>query len=423
VLLSGPAGTGKSLACLLRLYHDATTIPGLRCLIVRKTRASLTESALVTLERDILEPSGVEFGRASRAMRRSYPLANGSQIVIGGLDSQTKIMSTDFDRVYVQEAIELVEAEWETITTRLGRGGNFGQLISDTNPDKPSHWLKQRCDLGRTLMLESRHEDNPVLYDATLQDWTPAGTAYLEKLDKLTGPRLQRLRHGRWVQAEGVVYDGWDAAVHLLDRVLIRDSWPRYLAIDFGYTNPFVCQWWAQDPDGRLYLYRETYRTQRLVEDHARSIKYLGRNEPAPRAVICDHDAEDRATLMKHLGLPTTPARKEISPGIQAVASRLRPAGDGKPRLFILRDALVERDERLAEAKLPGSTVEEIDGYVWDTGGNRRTGEQPLKLHDHGMDCVRCLVMHFDRRARVVHNFTGCKFGMIRPGAARLGGF
>jgi predicted transcriptional regulator len=40
--------------------------------------------------------------------------------------------------------------------------------------------------------------------------------------------------------------------------------------VDFGYTNPFVMQWWAEDPDGRLYLYREIYRTRRLVEDHAK---------------------------------------------------------------------------------------------------------------------------------------------------------
>jgi PBSX family phage terminase large subunit len=401
----------------LRLYHDAVTIPGLRCLILRKTRASLTESALVTFERDIAEPSGLSIGRASRAMRRNYSLANGSQIVIGGLDSQTKVMSTDFDRVYVQEAIELTESEWETLTTRLGRRGTFGQLLADTNPDKPSHWLKQRCDVGRTVMLQSRHEDNPILYDAVAGKWTLAGIAYLEKLDKLTGPRLQRLRYGRWVQAEGVVYEGWDAAIHLIDRFVIRESWPRYLVVDFGFTNPFVCQWWAQDPDGRLYMYREIYHTHRLVEDHARTIKYLGHNEPQPRAVICDHDAEDRATLTKHLGMTTTSARKDLSPGLQAVASRLRPAGDGKPRLFLMRDALSERDERLTEAKLPACTAEEIDGYIWDTSGTRKKGEQPVKAHDHGMDCLRYLTMHFDGRAPTIHNLVGSgKWGSARAG-------
>ena len=33
-------------------------------------------------------------------------------------------------------------------------------------------------------------------------------------------------------------------------------------SVDFGFTNPIVIQWWAEDPDGRLYLYRELYRDE-----------------------------------------------------------------------------------------------------------------------------------------------------------------
>jgi hypothetical protein len=33
-----------------------------------------------------------------------------------------------------------------------------------------------------------------------------------------------------------------------------------------------VIQCWAEDPDGRLYLYREIYKTRTLVEDHAKRI-------------------------------------------------------------------------------------------------------------------------------------------------------
>jgi len=95
----------------------------------------------------------------------------------------------------------------------------------------------------------------------------------------------------------------------------------------------------------------------------------------------------------------------------------LRPAGDGKPRLFVLRDTLSQRDERLTDAKLPACTAEEIDGYIWDTSGSRQRGEQPLKIHDHGMDCIRYLVMHFDGRGSFTHNLIGQgKFGCLTPG-------
>jgi hypothetical protein len=399
VLLSGPAGTGKSRACLQKLDACARKYAGMRGLMVRKTRESLTQSALVTFEKKVLPP-GTTLKLHHESQEYRYP--NGSVIVVGGLDKASKIMSTEYDQVYVQEAIELAENDWESLTTRLRNNViPYQQLHADTNPDAPTHWLKKRCEAGKTRMLDSRHEDNPTV--------TPA---YLAALDALTGVRRERLRHGRWVQAEGVVYEGWDRRVHLIDRdqIRIRETWPRYWSIDFGYSNPFTCLWWAEDPDGRLYRYRELYQTHRLVEDHAKEILRLSgwelvngqlrplgsEAEPRPRAVICDHDAEDRATLKKHLGLDTVPAKKAKSPGIQAVASRLKVAGDGRPRLFLVRDALVRRDPLLEEKKLPCCTEEEIDSYVWDTSSGRKKGEEPVDRGNHGLDSVRYLVAHHD---------------------------
>jgi hypothetical protein len=73
-------------------------------------------------------------------------------------------------------------------------------------------------------------------------------------------------------------------------------QWRKIRAIDFGYVNPFVCQWWAIDNDGRMFRYRELYMTGRTVKDHADKINLLSSGE-SYEATICDHDAEDRATL------------------------------------------------------------------------------------------------------------------------------
>jgi hypothetical protein len=282
------------------------------------------------------------------------------------------------------------------VTTRLRNGVMpYQQILGDTNPDAPNHWLKRRADSGQLCMLESRHEDNPVLWDRKRNDWTPAGRVYISKLDNLTGARKPRLRYGKWVQAEGAVYEDWDRLLHVTDRE-IPSSWRRIRAIDFGYTNPFVCQWWAIDPDGRMLLYRELYRTQRLVKDHAADIKRLSEGERI-EATVADHDAEDRATL-HDAGIQTIPAHKAVSPGIQAVQQRLRAAGDGKPRLFVCRGALVARDEALAEKGKPYSTEQEFDSYVWPKGADGKPQkEEPVKEYDHGMDPMRYAVAYVDQ--------------------------
>jgi phage terminase large subunit len=425
VLLSGPAGTGKSRAALEKVHGMMLANPGARGLIVRKTLVSLGSTGLVTW-REKVAPESIAAGHVrwfggSQQEAAAYRYSNGSTVVVGGLDKPQKVMSSEYDVIFVQEAIELTVDDWEALTTRLRNGRiSFQQLLADCNPSAPTHWLNARCERGDAVMLHSRHEDNPVLFTED-GELTPAGVDYIGKLDRLTGVRYHRLRHGRWVAAEGLIYEDWDPAVHLVDRFLIPDSWTRWWSVDFGYTNPFVLQCWAEDPDGRLFLYREIYYTRRLVEDHARTILRLVRRceqccgskaadhdchacrvcllvwtEPRPRAVICDHDAEDRATLERHLGMSTKAAKKSVSDGIQAKQARLRRAGDGRPRLFILRDSVVERDPQLEEAKKPMCTAEEIVGYVWDQTPGKPPKETPVKENDHGMDGGRYMVAERD---------------------------
>lgn len=389
IILSGPAGSGKTLGCLWKIHNYAKRYPYSRHLIIRKTRASLTESALQTYERYILGEDNPMVQGVQRRNRQKYIYPNKSEIVIGGLDNATRIMSTEFDFIYVQEAIELEEDDWERLGTRNRNNVvPYQQLFGDTNPDKPTHWLKQRCDVGKTVMLYSQHEDNPSLYDVVSKTWTARGRDYLDRLENLSGPRYHRLRHGKWVQAEGLVYNEWNQSVHMVDKFRIPDDWPKYRATDFGFIHPFVTLWGAVDPDGRLYIYRQWVMTHRTVSDHAKVIGELSKGESIV-LTTCDHDAEDMATL-EAAGIKTTPAIKAVSPGIQTVQERLRLAGDGKPRLFVMRDSLVEVDPVLAEAKFPISLEQEMDGYVWAKGDRK---DEPVKIHDDAVDCLRYLVM------------------------------
>jgi hypothetical protein len=399
VLIEGPAGTGKTRGILQKIVALADKYPGSRHLICRKTRASMTESVLVTLETKVLPSGHPILSGPQRSHRTHYDFPNGSTIVVGGMDNATRTFSTEYDTVTYFEAIEGSEDEWENLHRAL-RNGRMGyhQAIADTNPGQQSHWLNQRASTDKMTRLISRHEDNPELYDADAGTWTPHGAQYIARLDGLTGVRRLRLRLGLWASAEGIVYESWDPSVHLVPRFEIPKDWPRYWVVDFGYTNPFCWEAWAKDPDDRLYRYREIYRTGRLVEDHAKDILKAVASDPAPQAIVCDHDAEGRATLERYLKMRTTPAFKAISPGIQAVEKRLARAGDGRPRLLCLRDSLVNRDEKLIEAKKPVCSEEEIEGYVWPKGQDGKPNkEAPVKEDDHGMDCWRYLVAHVDK--------------------------
>jgi hypothetical protein len=296
------------------------------------------------------------------------------------------------------------------LTTRAtGRAGNtpHPQVFGDCNPGPPHHWIKNRATLK---VLESRHEDNPTLWDAERREWTEQGRRTLAVLDALPGVRRDRLRFGRWVSAEGVVFEA-DARVHVLSRaelvrrnILTTDGRPGkavkqvIAGVDWGYTAPGVLGVWLIDGDGRLYLVREWYRAGKLISWWVER----GRRAKAEYGVglfVCDPARPEFIEEFQRAGLAAVAAENERAPGIQAVQSRLMPAGDGEPRLFFAADALTEPDPDLLAARQPTSTLQECDSLVWapESKSGKLPKEGTTLGADHGADAMRYAVAWTDR--------------------------
>lgn len=284
-LMAGPAGTGKSRACLEKLSFVAYHAP-VRAAIVRKVRKSLTQAALVTYEKKVLpNPSGVRFWTEDQEYR--YP--NGAVIALAGLDDPEKVKSTEFDLIYVQEATELDQLDWELLVSRLRNGVlSYQQIIADCNPADPYHWLKQRCDRGECHLFDTQHQDNPLLFDHTKSEWSDFGEQYLKTLDTLTGYLYQRLRLGQWVAADGMFFTEWDPQVHTVDAIDIPAHWPRWVAVDYGFAAPWCALWLARDPEGDrpIYVYRERYAEGLRDEEQAAIIADASRGERIVASVL-----------------------------------------------------------------------------------------------------------------------------------------
>ena len=394
ILLSGAFGAGKSRTGCEKGYLLSQKYPGNRGLVIRKTYASLRNTTLWTWRNFVCPPNRIKsFNQETHSMM----LDNGSEILwLGMHDDPSRIGSLEVGWIFLDEAAEFDEEDYDMLLGRLRLSTvPIRQIFGATNPGPPTHFLYERFFLENEpsrKVIEANSFDNPH----TPQD-------YKDRLSRLKGINYERFVLGKWVGFEGLVYDKVDIRHIIIDPFNIPPNWPRYAGIDFGYTNPFVHQWWARCPDGEetddildndgnilscgrrgWYLYREIYYSKRTVNEHAALINTF--DEPMALS-IADWDAEDRATLEEH-GIYTIQANKEVGPGIQTVYGQFE-----QDRIHIFRDCTVNRDDTLREQRRPTSTAGEIPNYRWaKLSEDKNIKEVPVDRDNHGMDSKRYVI-------------------------------
>lgn len=457
LLYSGHRGSSKSRTVCEKADELCRNIPGARVVLSRKKREHMGKTTLVTLLTEVISPAHKQWGwnpSADGGSTLFYP--NGSEILCAGLDNPGRMLSGEFMANYTDQAEELDEEEFVAIggslrqrRDRLGNAIPYQQLGLACNPGGTGHFLYRRfrpdrCGHGTSYVQRSESETRLLSGKAlpsgrVLRECIVAGLAdnmenlppaYQAWLESLTGRYRERFVLGRWVAFEGSLFDHWDEGFHVRERPpewaawggYPPPSWKRVRSVDFGYTAPFVLQWWAISPEHQWWLYREIYRSQRLVSDHqavaeaqeAIELAALNRAIEAgnkgkwPHAPLlprlpmsgsyADHaDAEARAQLA-NLGFSTTPAVKDREAGYQtlyeALAPRLNPVtNETKARCYFIRDARCEPpDPHLVHSGKPTCTWEEMPLLQFlpePTTPTQQEKEGNIKRNDHGYDAAR----------------------------------
>lgn len=405
ILFEGPAGTGKSRATAEYLNFMCESYPGIRCLMLRQTRKSLAESVQVTFENKVLWPDHpLMLDAVQRRTRHSYKYPNGSEIVLGGMDNPERLYSTEYDIVWVEEAIEVSLDAWEKLVRMNRNYGNkhlkYQQMIATTNPGSQYHWLNRRANDGKVHRILSSHMDNPEYFDQLTQEPTEKGKAYLGRLSRLSGPRRDRLFLGLWVAEEGLVYECWEPARHIVPREGIRERCRWFIgSVDWGFRNPGCFQVWGIDEEQRMYRLEEIYRAEQSLDWWAEKANDLN-VEYDLRMIVCD-PAEprsievfnDRISVPRNRGMAyiCRKADNDILAGTDMMRWALQ---DG--RMFFCEGSLREgRDPLMRENGQPCCTEEELPGIVWmkNEDGKPQKEKPDPSCADHGENAARYAAM------------------------------
>ncbi|MBA7484605.1 hypothetical protein ES707_20135 [subsurface metagenome] len=376
LLLWGPGRSGKSHVAVVKGIAIGQKFPNNRIYFIRRKKVDLR--ATMWLKFTELLPQSLITKKDEHSM--IYKIKNGTEFWGLGLDSiedVNKLASAECGMAIVEEATEVPQNYFDEKIKRsvsLPRVP-FHQTILLCNPGAPAHWIYQE------LILKKPKDLTAIKMPTMLEELGILPHSFYIWLSSLTGLFAKRYRDGQWVGAEGLVYS-FNPEKHIINPFLIPEDWKRVVCLDFGFSllHAFCCQWWAISSEGKWYCYRQIYMTGKTVEEHAPIIRsYMIEDGIAKQEIICDHDADGRATLNRH-GVKTRPAIKKRLEGQQVCYNLI-----ANNKVFFFNNSLVEVDIDLRINKLPYQTEQEFTYYVWAT----KEKEDMVRKLDHGMDCMR----------------------------------
>ncbi|WP_408895929.1 PBSX family phage terminase large subunit [Nocardioides sp. R1-1] len=384
-LWTGAIRSGKTISSLLRwLQYVANEAPQSGVLfMVGQTKD--------TINRNLFEPlqDPAIYGPLSRFVHyvpgSDFAWIMGRKVfLVGANDVKAfrRIRGSTCAGAYVDE-VTLLPPNF--LTELLGRMSLKGaKMFGTTNPDGPAHWLKVEY-IDRARELGIRH------FTFTLDDNPSLDPEYVESIKREhSGLWYQRLILGKWVAAEGIVYDAWSPEAHVVRTMPRIDRWFS-VGLDYGTTNPldaillgrgtdehgvtriYAGSEWRHDPKVAKIRLTDAQHSSNLQEWLQQTPREDGSTERGvrPDFICVDPSA---ASFMEQLmadrvhGL--APADNHVLDGIRTVSS------------LIAMDRL-----RVHESCKP--LISELSSYSWDDKATEKGEDKPMKVADHAVDALR----------------------------------
>lgn len=181
----------------------------------------------------------------------------------------------------------------------------------------------------------------------------------------------------------GQIYEEWNAGASIT-QIPYHPEWQNYWAMDYGFSNPFVCLDIMVDPSENVYVWREYYVRYRSTYDHAHYL--LERENPEGYHVDCmygDPRGANEAAILAHEIGYVSGQPVPWKPGVEAIKRHMKLQEDGFPKLFVDRSCvnLIRQLEQL-----------HVDEKVLkDKVLNENIGEGNIqhKHDDHAADALR----------------------------------
>lgn len=350
VSMQGATRSSKTYNALIWLIIYLLTHAAISLSIVRATLPALRGSVLRDFK-EILLNMGIWSDSSFNKTELIYTLPNGSFVEFFSTDDEQKLRGRKRDILFVNEANELSDIEFQQLKLRTSLF-----TIIDYNPSfTEDHWICSVNADPRTYHFISTYKDNPFLPQNIIDE--------IESL-QWKNPALWRVYGlGQMGALEGVIYD-YDTCADVPDEVTCY-------GLDFGYTNDPTALVAVSIHNDDIYLRELCYDRGLLNSDiaHIFSANGIARHSTP---IYADSAEPKSIAELSRYGYNVRPALKgkdSICAGIQKV-----------------------KQYRLHVDKSSANLQRELRRYAWQVDREGKHLNIPVDIDNHLCDAFRYAV-------------------------------
>lgn len=354
VLNEGGARSSKSYSIAQLFTKKIFDESNKNFLVSRKTLPSLRITAY-KLFIDLLKQYGVydcfDHNKTFRELRYKE-----NYILFTSIDDSTKIQSTEFNYIWMEEAEEFTYEDFITLKTRLSgkkKDSEVNQIFLTYNPKKQFSYINRQVKKDRdTHYIHSNYKDNPFLdedYKKLLEDLREQNIEYY-KIFAL----------GEYANLDSVIFHH----IKLIDRIIYPATYDFTIyGLDFGWNNPTALLE-INVKDQKIYLIEKIYRSRLLDDDLIAMMKE--HNIRSNDEIYCDCAEPDKIEKLRLAGYNVFEADKDVKLGIGYVKQQ---------EIFTCHENINLNKER--------------EEYVYKKRKDGIVLDEPVKINDHLMDALR----------------------------------
>jgi phage terminase large subunit len=345
------------------------TEKNIKILITRKTLPALRVTAYKMFI-DLLVEYGLYDKKKHNKTLRTYTY-NSNWILFTSIDDPTKIQSTEFNYIWLEEAEEFTFDDFTILKTRLSgkcKADEKNQMYLTYNPKQEFSFINKKLKYADDVtLIKSTYKDNPFINSEYIK--------LLEGLKEQNEKLYKVFALGEYANIDGLIYTN------------IKNTGEPYPAefdeviygLDFGYNNPSALLM-VGIKDEVYYITELLYETKLTNIDLIQKISELippGRKRKF--TIYADSAEPGRIEEIYRAGFDIKPSDKNVSDGID----------------FLRRCVIYTNPQNT-------NFNNEAQSYCYKKDKNGNLLDEPIKFNDHTMDALRyAIYTHSRKRGKV----------------------